>query len=888
MADASKPARHQVETHFTFGDSSADAQLQSALRQFLEAPGVQSGHGIQVRFHVEEPATRATDLRRELTAIMELKQKGDFLGAYDRAMEAHKRFPSSIPLKYHAVLALIRAGLIDKAADLCNHPDWDLEKTDPFDVMSMAGGLAAHWTAKADREEEERVAQMSKNARATLQTARDSRGSISWVKRVESRFADAFEYLATVYARLNREIALKHATVVLSDKEIETLFGESKTNKESDVEEKEQLDDDNSLTTPTNFDAKRYAKKSASLFAKEYEESGGTESGVSAAAMFYIAGDANTAESLIQRVHKSYKTADTKGISPHVDRSRYPEKLYLDAMHILIAGNPIKLPGAIHKLVKVFPKRLEKSGLMWRQLAAVLVQRIRNSSGRTRIAREDALAEPPPATIQIWIDCQMALVAPTIMHYGGHMLTAVGSDKKGFCEDHVIPTKAKLQETLKTLRVGAGYGSLACGADILFAECLLEAGAELHVVLPFRKDDFVDTSVRRAGPDWIERFNRCLERANTVSFATYDESLGDSSLFGLGADVAMGMALRRAETTGLRAVQCLVLREKKKDVKNSPVAGTVSLANRWCGIPESVKNPRHGTRLDRSDLEKSQVLLPPIYLAPAQDEKPRPTASPSTNLTTDGPGQGTGRQARALLFGDIKGYSKLSEELVPKCVELVMGGLRDVITTMTREFKERKQNAQKDIETALKSKKATQTSIRKAIKAVDSDPRYLPPIESWNTWGDAVYVVARTAEIGAECAMRMRKFIKKQDFERHGLPKDMTMRFGMHYGPVYPTNDPVHGKPTWFGSHVSKAARIEPVTDEGEVFVSEPFACVLAVEASDKFACDYIGCVASAKGYGAFRMFKLRRRSDEEQTRLEEPKSDETEGRDGNTDTPQA
>ena len=40
------------------------------------------------------------------------------------------------------------------------------------------------------------------------------------------------------------------------------------------------------------------------------------------------------------------------------------------------------------------------------------------------------------------------------------------------------------------------YGPLACGADILIAEAILERGGELHVVLPFAEEDFLRTSVR--------------------------------------------------------------------------------------------------------------------------------------------------------------------------------------------------------------------------------------------------------------------------------------------------------------------------------------------------------------------------------------------------------
>jgi class 3 adenylate cyclase len=60
------------------------------------------------------------------------------------------------------------------------------------------------------------------------------------------------------------------------------------------------------------------------------------------------------------------------------------------------------------------------------------------------------------------------------------------------------------------------------------------------------------------------------------------------------------------------------------------------------------------------------------------------------------------------------------------------------------------------------------------------------------------------------------------------------------------------------GSHVSRTARIEPVTPPGAVFVTEPFAAALVLEDS-RFACDYVGHVPAAKDFGRLRMYRLGR-----------------------------
>ena len=73
---------------------------------------------------------------------------------------------------------------------------------------------------------------------------------------------------------------------------------------------------------------------------------------------------------------------------------------------------------------------------------------------------------------------------------------------------------------------------------------------------------------------------------------------------------------------------------------------------------------------------------------------------------------------------------------------------------------------------------------------------------------------------------------------------------------MFETTDPVQGVTNYFGAHVSRTARIEPVTPPGEVYVTEQFAARLALEPA-LFGCDYVGQVPAAKGYGTMRMYHL-------------------------------
>ena len=53
-------------------------------------------------------------------------------------------------------------------------------------------------------------------------------------------------------------------------------------------------------------------------------------------------------------------------------------------------------------------------------------------------------------------------------------------------------------------------------------------------------------SVRWSGEGWIERFERCLQAAESVRYATHDAFLGEDVLFRYGSELAMGLALLHA------------------------------------------------------------------------------------------------------------------------------------------------------------------------------------------------------------------------------------------------------------------------------------------------------------------------------------------------------
>ncbi len=106
---------------------------------------------------------------------------------------------------------------------------------------------------------------------------------------------------------------------------------------------------------------------------------------------------------------------------------------------------------------------------------------------------------------------------------------------------------AALRKRLDAMTDPIVFSSAACGADLLFVEAALDCGAEVNLVLPFQRDDFVRTSVATGGSEWMPRFDAVLARANRIVMAIDEQYLGDDVLFDHAARFVEGLAKLRAD-----------------------------------------------------------------------------------------------------------------------------------------------------------------------------------------------------------------------------------------------------------------------------------------------------------------------------------------------------
>jgi class 3 adenylate cyclase len=475
--------------------------------------------------------------------------------------------------------------------------------------------------------------------------------------------------------------------------------------------------------------------------------------GVNGATMYLLAGRLPEAESLAQAVLRdlSARPADRK--SYYEIASELEAQLVLgDLVHARDNADAVRI--AIR----------ENARHDYRGLSSTVRQL------RLIIAAKGLAAE--------WLE---ALAPPRVVHFLGHIVAPAGQPGR-FPADQEAGIQQAIDAALDAREVRFGYGSLAAGADIMFAESLLRRGASVHIVLPFDREEFVDVSVRPAGPAWVDRFYACLDKATTLRFATEDRYLGDDHLFSHCSQLGMGLALLHARHLSTSAEQIAVWDGKPPA---SPVGTAVDIEMwRHSGMPQSIIPVGDGYQ-------------------PA--------------IESGGATRSVERRTRAMMFGDVKGFSRLRDDQLPTFIASFLNCFAAVIK------------------------------------------RYRKGIRLANTWGDGLFIVFDDAAKAADCSLALQDAVNLIDCEALGLPRDMALRIGIHLGPVYTARDPILLRDNFFGAHVSRAARIEPVTPEGCVYVTETIAAVLALHNADEFTCEYVGMTEAAKNYGAMRMFLLGR-----------------------------
>lgn len=424
------------------------------------------------------------------------------------------------------------------------------------------------------------------------------------------------------------------------------------------------------------------------------------------------------------------------------------------------------------------------------------------------------------------------LPVPHVVVFAGHLVDRPDRPTPRFPPVLEPAVRSAIEDRLRGIGPAIGFAAAACGADILFLEALAAAGGETRVVLPYNREQFVQDSVDIVpGAAWRERFDAVLERSASVVVASEHRLGSGSASFEYGFRVLDGTAAIRADELDTELI-CIAVWD---GLAGDGPGGTAQSVEHW---------RRARRRVEVIDLAAMRVaagqgevrLKPDPETVRSARLQPGPQAERTVRLkpdttdvtpdTTDVTPDATDvtpaafdPQIVGLLFADAHGFSKLTEAELPIFVERYLGLVASELARMRT-----------------------------------------PPLLT-NTWGDGLYAVFRDVADTGEFALRLCDAVRDTDWPSLGIAGGLSLRIGLHAGPAYACIDPVTARLNYIGAHVSRAARIEPVTPPGEVYASGAFAALARADQVQAFGCTYVGQTPLAKGYGTFPTFVVRRRA---------------------------
>jgi class 3 adenylate cyclase len=393
-----------------------------------------------------------------------------------------------------------------------------------------------------------------------------------------------------------------------------------------------------------------------------------------------------------------------------------------------------------------------------------------------------------------WIE--QRLPVPSLIVFAGHMIDRPSRATPRFPPHLERRVAEEIRSKLDRLKPALGFSSATSGSDILFLEAMLDRDAEITVVLPFEKEQFRATSVDFIpGSNWRARFDAVLSRATRIIVASPQKLEISGASYEFSNNFTLGVAIMRARQLDGQLIPLAVW----DGSATGRFGGTATIIEMWRSAPYEP---------EIINLRELRYEVAGRASRPKQQLRHKERRAARSAQTTS--------RTIAILFADAVGFSKLMEAEVPRFVQHFLGA----IAKLTNRF-------------------------RKAIL-------------TQNTWGDGLYFVFSEIEAAGNFGLRLADLVTKTKWSEKGLPHDLGLRIALNAGPAYEFQDPITRSRTYVGAHVSRAARIEPITPRNQVYASEAFAALAAAKRVNSFTCDYVGQTPLAKGYGYLPTYHIR------------------------------
>lgn len=255
-----------------------------------------------------------------------------------------------------------------------------------------------------------------------------------------------------------------------------------------------------------------------------------------------------------ERVRFFGLAAEAYAAAAELERDSYP--LINAAALALLGGKPERARSLAHETLELLDSDPDQGeNAYWREATRAEALLLLGDDTGARAALADGIAQLP----QAWEDH-----AATIGQF--ELILAEQGRDAAWLDRHRPPPSLyfsgiigldeadpTMQQNIDAIiareQPGFGFGALAAGADMLIAEALHNAGAELHITLPYPVDRFRALSVAPSGDHWLARFDALVEAAVRLDVLTElpdEEERSISVAVELADLVAMGQCVRNA------------------------------------------------------------------------------------------------------------------------------------------------------------------------------------------------------------------------------------------------------------------------------------------------------------------------------------------------------
>jgi len=500
-----------------------------------------------------------------------------------------------------------------------------------------------------------------------------------------------------------------------------------------------------------------YARLSQEVYLRSFIESQSFYTGINAATMSLIVGEASNSRSLAKQV--------IEAINPN--RPDFWSLVTLGEAYLLLADSE-------HD-IKYYRKGSERSGSTFGQTNSVYGQLLLLSP----------YLKVPPELLKLF-------EPPQIVTFAGHMIDHPEREFPRFPANIERKVKKEIDMKLEELNAKIGFCSLACGSDILFAESILKRGGEVNVFLPFNQKDFIETSLAFAGERWIKKFHELIKQSS-VKFVTEEQYLGTDELFTYLAKVIVGNSILRSKLMQTQPSFLGVLDGGGRG--RGKAGGTLEIYRQW-----PFKDRRH--------------IIDPSRFTNGSSAPRSKRHQQATSLTA-GSNAMIKRKVRYIMFADIVGFTKMLEEQTPYFMHVLL------------------------------------RAIHKKVSSLKTQPEIL------NTWGDAFFAVFTSASEIMDFAILLHNLVTRTNWKKHNFPAKTNVRIALHAGPVFIGTDPLTGRKNAYGTHINRAARMEPITQPGSIYASEQFAASLIMESQDRFNYEHVGIIKLPKDFGVQEIYQI-------------------------------